>query len=402
MSSRSRASTRPAPRETEHTTFIFSTPSKPRPPKTPPKSPPSYKITCSKDIVTIDAVIKSIFRKKAEGLPVLDAKIADLRDIAEYSADPNDRRRAVDMARALESERSLLATGLGLTLYSAKTSGILNTYKSLTQSFNFGTGEVITPASDHLVASYLSTARQFASLEIPKEILETRQRCAECESREVVIEGGHYICAGCHASSPVLDDTSGADQSLAPRYSYTPRTHMKDAIEKFSCATGNVSCDVIEGVRQAMRNHNLTPTTVTKNFIYAYLTDSKKTEAYSQINYVYCEITGKPPPDIEKYTDELLEMSDQFEKAFKIVEPGRSNSMTVLWKLYMFLCLLDFPCSRDDFYCLKIPEKQEDREYDWNRTIDLLMKMYPAATTSHNKKRWRHLTNHQEKFSPWG
>lgn len=391
-------------RSQESLRYVFSTPTKHRQPKTPPKSPPSCKITCTKDILTVDAIIKSIFRKKVEELPQVDEHISSLEDIEQYSTDLGDRRKAREMRQALLVDRKLLSSGLGLSLYSAKTSQILTSYRNLSPRINLTSSEVqetTGPTRESLVMAYLTTARQAAmhivTLEIPKDILQPSGRCPECESPNTSIEDGHYVCEGCHTTTPIFDDSTASDPNVAggARYTYTPRVHMKDAIEKFSCAVGNVSHEVIEGVRNAMRNHNLTPETVTKNFIYAHLTDSKKTEAYSQINFIYCEITHKPPPDIERYTEELLEMSDQFEIAFKTVEPDRSNSMTVLWKLYMFLRLLDFPCSREDFYCLKIPEKQEDREYDWSRTVDVLMKTHPRVMTSNGKKRWRHLSDTQ-------
>lgn len=166
---------------------VFSTPTKHRPTKTPPKSPPSPKIVCTKDILTVDAIIKSIFRKRVEELPKVDERIASLEDIEEYSTDANDRRKARMAKESLLEERRFLSSGLGLSLYNAKTSRILSSYRKLSPKINLASSEeaseAIGPSRESLVLAYLTTARQatrqIVTLEIPKEILLPAGRCPE-------------------------------------------------------------------------------------------------------------------------------------------------------------------------------------------------------------------------------
>ena len=85
-------------------------------------------------------------------------------------------------------------------------------------------------------------------------------------------------------------------------------------------------------------------------------------------------------------------MFDQTEEAYKEVKDfDRMNSLNVNWKLYKLLQLLDYPCKKDDFFCLKTPTKQGEHEEKWEEMIYLLQEKYPDAKTSKGKKRWRYI-----------
>jgi len=115
---------------------------------------------------------------------------------------------------------------------------------------------------------------------------------------------------------------------------------------------------------------------------------------YADINLIHFLITGEKPPDITRYRNELFEYIDQVDEAYeKVKDPIKINSLNVNWKLYKLLQILDYPCRRDDFFCLKTPSKQKEHEETWYNMIEYLSKKYPGARTPNGKPRWRHITS---------
>lgn len=133
-------------------------------------------------------------------------------------------------------------------------------------------------------------------------------------------------------------------------------------------------------------------TNFTKEHLYMFLCENRLSDFYADINLLYFLLTQINPPDITKYRTELLEMFEQLEEAYQeIKDDDRLNSLNVNWKLYKLLQLLDYPCKKDDFFCLKTPNKQGEHEEKWHSMINYLKSRYPTLNTSFGKRRWRHV-----------
>ena len=150
--------------------------------------------------------------------------------------------------------------------------------------------------------------------------------------------------------------------------------------------------DVLEILKREMKLHGLTAKTLTKDHLYMFLSENKLSDYYADINLIFFLLTDTNAPDITKYRAELLEMFDQLEAAYKLIkDDDRLNSLNVNWKLYKLLQLLDYPCKKDDFFCLKTPTKQGEHEEKWYDMIEHLKSQFPDTNTSFGKRRWRHV-----------
>jgi hypothetical protein len=358
------------------------------------------------DILFIDDQIQKKLRTKISTLPELQNTLSNLLWIMQHSSDNLDRSAATLEAKMIRKSMQDIEGGFDLALYILRTSDILEEYKTIlartrTNSFvqtrvNIDIQTQQRKAS--LKSDFLRIARNYINLENLKQKTQ-KMICGECYGTSFGKEDEDSImkCKGCGQEIDLLDDAPSFKDAervnMSSRYTYTCRGHFIEAMNRFEGKQNTeINQNVIDTLEKELRLHNLDPKTSTKDHIYMFLSEKKLSDYYADINLIFFKITGINPPDITKYRNELLEMHDQLEQAYQEVKDSeRLNSLNVNWKLYKLLQLLDYPCRKDDFFCLKTPTKQGEHEQKWYDMIEYLKIKYPNAKTSAKKPRWRHV-----------
>lgn len=357
------------------------------------------------DIIHIDDQIKKNIKSKTGKLKEILEDLRNLNWIIENSPDVIDKIAAKTESSILRKKIRDIELGADLSFYMLRTHELIDAYRSLmaeTKSSSF----VITHKTDgakiykknEVVKDYLRVAKEYVNLENFNQKA-SKLVCSACHSTDLVVDeedDSLYICRVCSVITEILDDAPTFKDServnMASRYTYTCRGHFKEAMNRFEGKQNTeINQAVIDILKKELSLHGLTFESTTKDHIYMFLSEKKLSDYYADINLIYFLITGSNPPDITDYRNELLEMHDQLEEAYKEVKDDeRLNSLNVNWKLYKLLQLLDYPCKKDDFFCLKTPTKQGEHEQKWYDMIEYLKKRYPSAVTTYGKKRWRH------------
>lgn len=349
------------------------------------------------NILTIDSVIKNNFAKDIGSIEEMRNDLQSLLMIIALSPYSDDKANAEKQENILRRRIKGIQLGAGLTVYQLRSDPLIRQYKQLVpvtrKAFE---NQEKTEEVQKIIAEYLRVARDYINLENFRGLEPRLEPCPECGS--VVFhkteEYGITVC-DCGLAKDILNVAPSYNDSkrvnCSTRFKHNARVYLEDAMDSFECKQGEISSSTLEIVKKEMSLRGVTPESVSKDDIYGYLTMNRLSESYADINAIYCAITGADPPDLTEYRAELLEMSAQFEPVCKRLISDRVNALTVLWKLYMFLCLLDYPCSRQDFYCLKTTVKQEEHQAAWDMVINELIELYPNDMTSKGKARWRHL-----------
>jgi hypothetical protein len=358
------------------------------------------------DIVYIDEQIIKNLRCKITSLPRMYKHIGELSWILNNSPDALDRMMAKTELETYRKKVEDIEGGFELSLYLSRTLELVDAYKSLTdttQTTSFIKTKVhIDNDKVHrrnsIIVEYIRIAKEYINLENYKQKVH-KPVCPACHSSDLtpVDSEESFLMCKCGNIVEQLDDAPTFKDServnMSSRYTYTCRGHFIEAMNRFEGKQNtDISITIIDILKKEVHFHNLTPDTATKDHIYMFLTEKKLSDYYADINLIYFLITNKNPPDITDCRNELLEMHDQLEDAYQEVkDDDRLNSLNVNWKLYKLLQLLDYPCKKDDFFCLKTPTKQGEHEQKWYDMIEYLKSKYPNAMTSHGKKRWRHI-----------
>jgi len=359
--------------------------------------------TC--DIIYIDEQITTKLKSKISTLPEMEKDLRDLLWIINNSPDAIDQIHAKTETSMLRRRIQDIEGGFELALYGVRTADLIIEYLDIinqTRSNSFvrvvnTRDEAKIHRKNQIVLEYLRIAKEYVNLENFKQKPQ-KAVCGACHSNNLIEsdDDSILVCKECGNVVELLDDAPTFKDServnMSSRYTYTCRGHFIEAMNRFE-GKQNTEIDpiVISTLKNEIKMHSLNEKTATKDHIYMFLSEKKLSESYSDVNLIFYLITGVNPPDITEYRNELLEMHDQLEEAYESVkESDRLNSLNVNWKLYKLLQLLDYPCKKDDFFCLKTPTKQGEHEQKWYDMIEYLKVKYPNAVTSYGKKRWRH------------
>lgn len=361
--------------------------------------------TC--DILFIDEQIKRKLSSKISTLKEMQQDLVNLIWILKHSDDPVDRIGADKESAMLRRAIKDIEGGFDYSLYLLRTTDLLEEYKTLTagaaaKSFIRDLrprDEAKIHRKNQIIVEFLRIAKQYANLENFKQKTRSIPICEVCHGGGTLRESDDnsiYVC-GCGNQIEILDDAptfKDAERvNMSTRYTYTCRGHFNEAMNRFEGKQNTIiSQETLDILIREMKLHGLSSETFTKDHLYMFLSENKLSDFYADINLIFFLITKTNPPDITKYRNELLEMFDQLEEAYKLVKDDeRLNSLNVNWKLYKLLQLLDYPCKKDDFFCLKTPTKQGEHEEKWYAMIEYLRSQYPNVNTSYGKRRWRHV-----------
>jgi hypothetical protein len=358
------------------------------------------------DILFIDEQIKRKLSAKISTLKEMQQDLINLLWILKNSEDPVDRIGADKESALLRRSIKDIEGGFELGLYLLRTTDMLEEYRTIisgTAAKSFIRD--LRPRDDskiyrknQIILEFLRISKQYVNLENFRQKQRNTPICDVCHNNNLreSDDNSIYVCK-CGNQIEVLDDAPTFKDServnMSTRYTYTCRGHFNEAMNRFE---GKQNTEIAQGTLdiliREMQLHGLSPKTFSKDHLYMFLSENKLSDFYADINLIFFLITKINPPDITKYRNELLEMFDQLEEAYKLVkDDDRLNSLNVNWKLYKLLQLLDYPCKKDDFFCLKTPTKQGEHEEKWHAMIEYLRSQYPNVNTSFGKRRWRHV-----------
>jgi hypothetical protein len=359
----------------------------------------------TKNILLIDSIIKNKLKDIKRPLIELEKKENRYCLILENTPYENERIVAQRELDNLKKIRLSIETGADLTVYIVRSRTLLKKYGDLRpRSRSFGSsalsqkGDPVSADSVRETASivrdFLRIAKDYIDLDSLEDLSQKCDGCGMCGAGPeafYIIEEEITVCE-CGNQIETLNSSASYKDServnCSTRCRYTPRQYLEDAIKKYECKQFDVTTETLKIIEDDMKSHGIKKEDITKDTIYSILGRKQLSDNYTDINGIYCYFTGEKPPDISHLQSEILEMSDQFEIAYKAVS-SRTNALSVLWKLYMFLQILDHPCKRDEFFCLKTQNKRDEHYQIWGKCIEYLMVNFPDAKTPSGKQRWR-------------
>lgn len=106
---------------------------------------------------------------------------------------------------------------------------------------------------------------------------------------------------------------------------------------------------------------------------------------------IYFMISGKESPDITEIRAELFEMHRELDEMFNAIKEHKESSLNINFQLFKFLQLLDFNCSRDDFFFIKTPANEKEYYDKWKILIQKLQEKHKGVLNSRGKPKWRYI-----------
>lgn len=331
--------------------------------------------TC--DIVHIDATIRENFDiQREEILPLLNKKLEDLYWILENGEE--DKLRASEEIRKVRQKIQDIESTSDLGVYTIRTCDILEEYR-LIKSRRTKKSFVATKEKEdysailkkmNLIIRYLSIAQDYIDLDSVTPTIR-KMRCDICGGTEFEQTSDGFICLGegCGAVSVLVEENFGYKDTervnMTTRFKYTKKGHLIDAMKKYQ-GKENITIpeSVYETIYEQMKLHNDSKDKLTKDRLYMYMSENDLSDYYEHMNMIYHVITGKKPPNIEKYESQVLDYYDRMEEAYKEVkDPDRINNLNVNFILFKLLQLCGCKCKKEDFYSLRTPGKVDEHVY---------------------------------------
>ena len=127
---------------------------------------------------------------------------------------------------------------------------------------------------EKLTSDYLRIANEYIDIKMHKKYSHSKVVCAVCFSTEYYwaddVDEDIAICKGCNREIEILDDTptfKDTDRvNMSERYTYSCEAHYEEAM---NCYEGKQHSDnlppIVDFVRSQMDQHNLKPSTITKD-----------------------------------------------------------------------------------------------------------------------------------------
>lgn len=299
-----------------------------------------------------------------------------------------------------------------LTNYILLTDDILTEYKKIIKKTKQGQSFIYKKSSldlllqkkkKKLIAEYYKIASKY--VELTGDILSTMQVCKKCLSQEFEkisnqeFGGGDvYVCKNCAILIDQFDvgisykDTERV--KINSSFEYDPESHFDAAIIRLE---GKQNKDIPDKILKVLQDDidkytgNDPTIKIKKKHVYTFLEKHRFSDYYKDINLIFYKLTGEPLPEISHIRLELKDMHTQYLSVENDEED--TNERNVNFKLYKFLQLLDYECSREDFFFLKNIENEKKTYQKYRNKIEALQKTYPNTMTSNGKLRWRYISS---------
>jgi hypothetical protein len=343
--------------------------------------PDSLIINRDTDINYIHKTVKDFLEKKISTIPSLEKSLKKLEWIRDNSTDENE---IVDAKKEIfNAERKLLSlrNKKELTSYESKTFDIILKYNSIKNKKKSFVKINPEDSEDNLekkelFSNYILIASEYMPIYYEKGAKNSVLSCEFCYPKKnewEYIEDNYYACSLCSRCIKLPEeDCSFKDMdrlNLSTRYKYSRKGHFKEAVEKFQgTQNSNIPKSLYDMIYDLIEKHKIK--NLTKKQISMFLSESEEdyTDYYGDVNLIYFNITGIPPPSISDYEEELYNMFDKQDEVYsKLKEKGEIKSLNVYYKLMKMLQILGYKCKSEDFNMLKTREKILEHDENWHK-----------------------------------
>jgi hypothetical protein len=357
------------------------------------------------DILYIDSLIKKKLLEKINPSQTDLNKKELLEWIIENSGNETERIKAKKDLTDLMKQLDYNKFGLEYIFYTLRTEELIAKYKLLTRNLKQSSFvKKVEVTSDTLVKKkeiifdYSLIAQDYISLDAPS--VKFQKICVNVDCKNIMFDPTDdpavFVCNKCFTEYVVLDENPTYKDvervKMSSRYVYKTETHFRDATNNFECKqTKQIPQQVIDLILKQIALNKLSPKTIKKDQLYNILEYIQLNIYYEDINMIHFLITGEEPPDISEIIGELFEMHRELDEVFNATKEQKESSLNINFQLFKFLELLDFNCSRDDFFFIKTPANEKEYYDKWKILISKLQEKYPGVLNSRGKLRWRYI-----------
>jgi uncharacterized Zn finger protein (UPF0148 family) len=365
------------------------------------------------DIFYIDSRIKTkLTSKKSERIDALEEELKRIRWIIDKSPIITDKNIAREREIAIKKKIQDIIHDFEYAYYLLRTDDILTEYKKLQtiskpQSF-------VTKKGDYIISNEIKvkiSRLHYNYLQISSEYIPitnisavatqqkiTVQTCTTCFSSVFETrDDGRSLCKGCGTEIEVMEDGATFKDSsrvkMAPRYKYTPDSYFVIAMNRLECKQNKDISPILPMVYREMKMQSRVAESITLQQLYNILLDLKLDDYYNDVYLIYFTITKKLIFDITSLRGELVEMHEYVSDVYEEVKDD-DNHQNVYLKLFKLLQLLDYPCSREQFFYLKDIDNEDRHIKKWKQQMEILAARYPDDLTPNGKKRWRYIPSY--------
>jgi len=169
-------------------------------------------------------------------------------------------------------------------------------------------------------------------------------------------------------------------QRGAGRYKYERRSHFRDTMNQFQGRQNKtfpprlyaaleeefeahyLKRDLADGAHDAAgwtperKRHHMYGA-VTKDHLLHFLSESKFSKYYEDVNLLHSYYTGVPCPDISRYEAQLMDDFDRIEAVYARMNIDRENFLNANSTLYQLLKRRGYKCRASDFSLLKTRDR---------------------------------------------
>jgi hypothetical protein len=343
----------------------------------------------NQDISEIHNAILNLFEEEVKQIPELQKEAARLKWISENSDDPQEQDLAKSKLTEINNQLEPIESGFREARYIHRTAKLLEEYDRLLEQptrVNFMGNKIDDQqeSKQTIIAEYLNIAKDY----VPVNPIEGQRRTTSCKDCKIELQREDdffFVCPTCgyamkHFAS-IASYQENTRINVAQRYVYDKRAHFGDSIKKYQAKQNTtILPKVYQDLWGKCEAHEIPIEKLTKDHLYEFLRLTGHSDHYEDITLIYCEITGRQPPDISHLEQQLFALFDEIEPVYERIKPaGRVNFLNGQYVLFKLLQKLRFPCREEDFYILKTREKMLEHDQIWKLICDSLHWTYRAT-----------------------
>ena len=313
------------------------------------------------------------------------AKLGDYKDrldqINSYLESPNLRYRVASSLKKAKEELLLYIKDLEVNesrnYYIAESAELIRDYQKILKtkirvSF-MGKKKQDNGDKRRIINEYLSIAKKYVDIDLPKEESEQVVTCNNCPNTKNfdIIDGNVYICHECCSEQVIIKHTSPWNDidrvNISPKYMYDRKVHFRDCIFQLQAKqNSSVPHKVYEQLEDQFEKNYLLDgdknspkeirfARITKSLVRMFLGELGFNKHYENVHLIHYNFTGMKPDDISHLEDQLLDdfdaLTEVYDDLFKHL--SRKSFISTQYVLYQLLRRHKHPCNIEDFNILK-------------------------------------------------
>lgn len=362
-----------------------------RPSRPQKRNPPQRKVTETnkKDIFDLHNEIIDILEEDFQQLPELKQREKRLEWIIKNSDDDLECHLATNELTKLQTQVRLIESGFKEAKYIYSTEALLKEYTQIMNQpiqVDFIANKKLDQQNrkEEIINEFLNIAKDY----IPVTPIEGKKRSMKCELCSIELQREDdflFVCPTCGYAVKHFASVASYQENnrinVSQRYVYDKRSHFGDSIKKYQAKQNTtISVKVYNDLWEKIHSHDIPIEKLTKDHIYEFLKLTGHSDHYEDITLIYCELTGRPAPNISHLEQKLFALFDEVDPVYERVKPtGRVNFLNGQFVLFKLLQKLRFPCREEDFYILKTREKMLEHDQIWKKICAELSWTYIAT-----------------------